>query len=111
MSRAWRDPDDVQQDILDEQKKTNRLLEQLLNKLDHFADGGKKVVYGLDEGDPKGDDSVIVARKSGEEPLVFPYNENGPVAKCPKCGEICHIDTTGKFAYCIWHKRFPLEEK
>ena len=71
----------------------------------------EKVVYGLDEGDPKGDSSVIVARKRGEEPLVFTYNEPGPLAKCPKCGEICHVDTTGKYAYCVWHKRFPLEEK
>lgn len=76
MSRAWKDPDDVQQDILDEQKKTNRLLEQLLNELkNHFADGGKMIVSGLDEGDPKGDESVIIAKKNGGEPLVFPCDE------------------------------------
>lgn len=34
---------------------------------DHIADADKKVVYGLDEGDPKGDESVIIAKKSGDK--------------------------------------------
>ena len=71
----------------------------------------EKVVYGMDKGDPKGDDTVISAKKRDEEPLIFPYNENGPVAKCPKCGEICHIDVTGKYGYCVWCKRFKLGGK
>lgn len=88
MSRAWRDPDDVQQDILDEQKKTNRLLEQLLTELkNHFAEDGKKV-YGLDEGDPKGDESVIVVKKPVEErkqPLLIVFDADSPRGYCIKC--------------------------
>lgn len=104
MSRAWRDPDDVQQDILDEQKKTNRLLEQLLNELkNHFADGDKKVVCGLDKGDPKGDESVIIAKKSGKEekkPPVILFDEDGPKQVCPKCNQLAVFDKIEKKYYC-----------
>lgn len=104
MSRAWRDPDDVQQDILDEQKKTNRLLEQLLNELkNHFAEDGKKVVCGLDEGDPKGDESVIIEKKPAEEkkpPLIIPYDLNGPRALCPLCSRECVFDKIETKYWC-----------
>lgn len=128
MSRAWRDPDDVQQDILDEQKKTNRLLEQLLNKLDHFADGGKKIVSGLDKGDPKGDESVIIAKKNGKEekpaeekkPLVILFDEDGTKQVCPKCNQLAVFDKIEKKYYCArckahldWYYGFlvPLSNK
>lgn len=79
--------------------------------LKEAAEIEEKVVYGMDKGDPKGDTTVISAKKRDKEPLIFPYNENGPLAKCPKCGEICHVDVTGKYGYCVWCKRFKLEEK
>lgn len=106
MSRAWRDPDDVQQDMLDqlkeinvllravsikldEQQRTNQLLEQILNELkNHFAEDGKKVVSGLDEGDPKGDESVIIVKKPVEEkkqPLLIVFDADSPRGYCIKC--------------------------
>ena len=120
MSRAWKDPDDVQQDILeqqqeinalvraisiklDEQQRTNQLLEQILNKLDHVADGGKKIVSGLDEGDPKGDESVIVEKKSGEEPLVFQCDE--------KSVEENLLEVINKLRPEIDEEQKPAEEK
>lgn len=125
MSRAWKDPDDVQQDILeqqqeinalvraisiklDEQQRTNQLLEQILNKLDHFATIGKMIVSGLDKGDPKGDESVIIAKKNGKEekpaeekkPLVILFDEDGPKQVCPKCNQLAVFDKIEKKYYC-----------
>lgn len=47
-TQSWYDTDDIQRDILNEQRITNRLLEQILSEMrHHFTEDGEKVHPGI----------------------------------------------------------------
>ena len=85
MSRAWRDPDDVQQDILDEQKKTNQLLEQILGELKNHRFFAPEERHEINE---------------EKRPPVIIFDELGPKAYCAKCNCKSVFDKIAKKYYC-----------